>query len=109
MSERISTPRRRFSMVRTARPATLIVICTALLAGGLAAAQESKPAAPAQSEPGAPQATAKESPREAVDRLVEQLRRYPARPSSATAQLGLFLIDAGGGEATLIANEPEPW
>jgi hypothetical protein len=44
----------------------------------------------------------------AADQLVEQLRRYPARPSTAADQIGLFLIDAEGGEATLIANEPDP-
>ena len=40
---------------------------------------------------------------------MEQLRRYPAHPSTAAGQVGLFLIDAEGGEATLIANEPDPW
>jgi hypothetical protein len=45
----------------------------------------------------------------AVELLVEQLRRYPARPSMAAGQVGLFLIDAEGGEATLIASEPDPW
>jgi Tol biopolymer transport system component len=45
----------------------------------------------------------------AVEQLVEQLRRYPARPSTAAGQIGLFLIEAEGGTATLIANEPDPW
>jgi len=45
----------------------------------------------------------------AIDQLVEQLRQYPARPSTSAGQLGLYLIDANGGEATLIANEPDPW
>lgn len=45
----------------------------------------------------------------AIDELVEQLRRNPARPASAPDQMGIFLIDAAGGEATLIANEPDPW
>jgi hypothetical protein len=45
----------------------------------------------------------------AVDRLVEQLRRYPARPATSAGQVGLFLIDAEGGRATRIANEPDPW
>src|SRR5262249_15005111 len=47
--------------------------------------------------------------RQAVNLLVEQLRRYPARASTAAGQVGLFLIDAEGGEATRIANEPDPW
>jgi hypothetical protein len=42
----------------------------------------------------------------AVARLVEQLRRRPARPSRTVGQVGVYLIDAGGGDATLIANEP---
>ena len=33
----------------------------------------------------------------AVDRLVEQLRRYPARPATSAGQIGLFLIEAEGG------------
>jgi hypothetical protein len=63
-----------------------------------------KPAATAESSKNAEAAVGK-----TVDALVEQLRRYPARPSTAVAQLGLFLIDAEGGSATLIANEPDPW
>ena len=46
---------------------------------------------------------------EAVNRLVEQLRRYPARPSAEARQVGLYLIDTGGGVPTLIANEPDRW
>ncbi len=44
----------------------------------------------------------------AVDALVAQLRRYPARPSISPDRMGIYLIDAQGGEATLIAAEPEP-
>ena len=51
----------------------------------------------------------KVTPGEAVSQLVEQLRRYPARPSPEARQVGLFLIDADGGEPTLIANEPDRW
>jgi len=40
---------------------------------------------------------------------VEQLRRYPARPSAAEVQANLYLIDAKGGTPTLIGSEPEPW
>ncbi len=45
----------------------------------------------------------------AVAELAGQLGLYPARPSSAPDQRGLFVIAAAGGEPTLIANEPEPW
>jgi len=45
----------------------------------------------------------------AVDKLVEQLRQHPVEPSTAAGRIGMFLIGAEGGEATLIASEPEAW
>jgi hypothetical protein len=60
---------------------------------------------PAASDPRSDRAI----PAQAIDALVEQLRRYPARPATADGQIGLFLIDAHGGKATRIANEPDPW
>jgi hypothetical protein len=45
---------------------------------------------------------------EAARLLVEQLRRNPAQPSMAAGQIGLYVVDAAGGEATLVANEPDP-
>jgi hypothetical protein len=45
---------------------------------------------------------------EAVAKLVEQLRRHPAKPSSSPDRLGLHLIDLGTREVTLIADEPDP-
>ncbi len=56
----------------------------------------------------ASQKTGEDARAKAVDRLVEQLRKHPARPSAGVAQVGLYLIDAGGRETTLIANEPAP-
>ncbi len=44
----------------------------------------------------------------AIDELVSALRRHPARPSESADSMGIYLIDAKGGEATLIANEPDP-
>ncbi len=41
--------------------------------------------------------------------LVEQLRKHPARPSSTVGRIGILLIDAQGGEATLIAEQTDPW
>jgi Tol biopolymer transport system component len=41
----------------------------------------------------------------AVDALVTQLRQHPARPSNGAGRVGVLLIDAQGGEATLIAEE----
>jgi RNA polymerase sigma factor (sigma-70 family) len=52
--------------------------------------------------------TDEEARSKAVARLVEQLRRHPARRSVTAGQVGLYLIGAEGGEATLIANEPAP-
>jgi RNA polymerase sigma factor (sigma-70 family) len=50
-----------------------------------------------------------EDPRHrAAARLAAELRRHPARPSDLAGQVGLYLIDADGGPATLIANEPAP-
>src|SRR5437016_415158 len=83
-------------------------LSTLLAASRLIPAQEPKAAALPKAIAADPKAVAA-SPGQAVDRLVEQLRRYPARPSTGNSQVGLFLIDAGGGEATLIANEPDPW
>ena len=44
----------------------------------------------------ASQKTGEDARAKAVDRLVEQLRKHPARPSAGVAQVGLYLIDAGG-------------
>jgi Tol biopolymer transport system component len=41
----------------------------------------------------------------AIDALVEQLRRNPARPASGAGRVGVLLMDARGGEATLVAEE----
>src|SRR6266436_4183397 len=100
--------RRRSTVGQKAIIATLAGMSTLLITFGLIQAQEPKAAAPPKANAASPKA-GEEPPGKAVDRLVEQLRRYPARPSTATGQVGLFLIDAEGGEATLIANEPDPW
>jgi hypothetical protein len=77
-------------------------------ASELVDAQESKRATASNAIP-APSNVDEAAVRKAVDALVEQLRRYPARPSTAAGQVGVFLIDAEGGTATLVANEPDPW
>jgi hypothetical protein len=83
-------------------------LTTVLIALGLLQAQEPKAEATPKADGSEPKAGA-EPPGKAVDALVEQLKRYPARPLAAAGQIGLFLINADGGEATLIANEPDPW
>ena len=44
-----------------------------------------------------------------VHALVKQLTEHLAEPSTAAGRVGLLLIDANGGEASLIAEEPDPW
>ncbi len=53
------------------------------------------------------QAPAK-GPAAAVDALVKQLRLNPAKRSENAGSMGIHLIDAMGGDATLIAGEPDP-
>src|SRR4051794_16889443 len=45
---------------------------------------------------------------EAAGRLVEEIRRNPAQPSTAAGRIGLYVIDVVSGEVTLAASEPEP-
>ena len=78
-------------------------------AGDLECDPAQEPKAAAERPQAGEAAAGKAGDGKAGDGLVEQLRRYPARPSLAARQVGLFLIDADGGEATLIANEPDPW
>ena len=85
-------------MGRKALMVGLLGLSTVLVAGDVVRAQEAKVAAAGKVAPGL-----------AVRQLVEQLRRYPARPSPEARQVGLFLIDADGGQPTLIANEPDRW
>jgi hypothetical protein len=47
-------------------------------------------------------------PPPAIARLVEELKRNPAKPSNGAERLGLYLMDVTSGEATLIADEPDP-
>ena len=86
---------------------TLPGLSIVLMSFGLTFAQEPKTTATPNASTSEPRVSGEVG--KAVDTLVEQLRRYPARPSTAAGQIGLFLIDADGGEATLIANEPDPW
>ncbi len=80
-------------------------IISGLLWAMLATAPALAQAKPDQKTSGDPALVARA---QAIDQLVEQLRRSPARPSPAAGQMGINLIDAQGGEATLIAAEPDP-
>src|SRR3954453_10889576 len=44
----------------------------------------------------------------AMIRLVEALKRNPAKPSEGADRLGLYLMDVARGEVTLIADTPGP-
>jgi RNA polymerase sigma factor (sigma-70 family) len=41
-----------------------------------------------------------------IDRFVEELKKHPARPSSAPERSGLYVLDVDRGDVTLIAGEP---
>jgi hypothetical protein len=43
-----------------------------------------------------------------IARLVEELKRNPAKPTQAADWLGLYLMDLVKGDVTLIADQPEP-
>ena len=75
---------------------------------GPIAAQDRKPAeTPARADARPSGAKEKDRAAEAVARLVEPLRRHPARPSADADRLALHLIDVETGEVTLIADEPD--
>lgn len=57
---------------------------------------------------GAPPAQKSEAPTRAVDRLVEQLRLHPPTPTSGPDRLAIYMVDVETGEATLIADQPDP-
>jgi dipeptidyl aminopeptidase/acylaminoacyl peptidase len=68
-----------------------------------------EPGASAVPKPSASKSgTSPATPTEAVDRLVEQLKRHPVRPEPAPDLFAIFLINVARGEATLIANKPGP-
>ena len=50
-----------------------------------------------------------DDPSKSVTLLVEQLIQAPVKPSLAAGRVGLYIIDSAGGDATLIASEPEAW
>ncbi len=80
----------------------------ALLAGfGTAQAQEPKTPEPAKVAAPKP-SDGKETPEKAVSRLVEQLRLHPPKPSSAANRLALYMVDVENGDATLVADQPDP-
>jgi Tol biopolymer transport system component len=80
----------------------------ALLAGfGRGLAQEPKTTAPPKAAAPKPN-DGKETPDEAVSRLVEQLRLHPPKPTTAADRLALYMIDVEKGEASLIADQPDP-
>ncbi len=77
---------------------------------GVAAIAQSAAASPTPQQPGSPAAVSKSAEHpasKAVDRLVDELRKHPAPPSPKNGQIGLYLIDAAGGPAVRVANEPD--
>jgi len=88
--------------------AALLGLSTVLVAGRPIPAQERRPAE--SSKVSAPKSKdGMEAISAAVDQLVEQLRRHPAQPSKAADRIaGLYMIDVSTGEATLVADQPDP-
>ncbi len=50
----------------------------------------------------------RETPGQAVSRLVEQIKKHAVKPTTAAGRLGLYMIDVESGEVTLIADQPDP-
>ena len=96
-------------MGRKAIILSVIVLSTVFVHADQTRAQEPQPTGAGVENASAKSKSDGQAPGEAVKQLVEQLRRYPARPSPEARQVGLFLIDAEGGAPTLIANEPDRW
>lgn len=87
---------------------TLGRIGMAAILGIAAAAPSAAAANPRQSSPPAADSKSADHPSsKAVDRLVDELRKHPAPASKKNGQIGLYLIDAAGGPAVRIANEPD--
>ena len=77
--------------------------------GGWGLSQAQQPETPEPQNAAKPQPkSGNESPTKAVSRLVEQLRRHPVVPSTGANRLALYLIDVENGDATLIADQPDP-
>jgi Tol biopolymer transport system component len=83
---------------------SLLGLSTGLIAAGGLGAQDAERSAP---EPTLSRLLGEGG--QTVAALVDQLRKHPAEPSSAAGRVGLYLIGADGGEATLIASELDPW
>ncbi len=87
---------------------TFLILTSSLFPCGAVPAQEAERPVPPKGTDGKPKG-GNEIVGKAVDELVEHLRQHPVEPSTAAGRIGLFLIGAEGGEATLIASEPEAW
>ncbi len=76
--------------------------------GGPGALGPGSTEAPAKAAVGKRTASEPARAAEAVAKMVEQIRRHPAKPSSSPDRLALHLINLETGEVTLIADEPDP-
>lgn len=88
--------------------ATVLILSVPLAAGATARAQAPEPSgssgAPAARAPDGADITGKEA-----GRLAEVLEKNPASPSKARNHVaGLFLLEIASGQATLVADEPDP-
>src|SRR4051812_2897170 len=72
-------------------------------------AQKTQVAEPSARVPAPDPAHADAAISRSIDAIVKELTDHPAEPSMAAGRVGLLVIDANGGEASLIAEEPDPW
>jgi hypothetical protein len=87
----------------------IIIISFPALLHSYHSSEAQEATAPLTSTTTPPAAKDRDEPAKSVALLAEELKRAPVKPSLAEGKVGLYLIDSAGGEATLIASEPEAW
>src|SRR4051794_40091712 len=83
-------------------------VVLSVCAGGLARAQDHQSERAERQDHQSERADSFIAGTAALGRLVEELKRHPAKPSHEPDRLGLYLMNAATGEASLIADEPGP-
>jgi WD40-like Beta Propeller Repeat len=76
--------------------------------GSIKAQEPQASGAPKATATASTSSTARETPAQAVARLVEQLKRHPVQPKPAPDRVGLYLMDVTNKSVTLIADQPAP-
>jgi WD40-like Beta Propeller Repeat len=84
----------------------LLMLACLMSPGGLV--QSQGPTPPKDLKAGARQDTGSPAISDEAGRLIDQLKKHPARRSGGNEKHGLYLIDVEQGAVTLIADEPTP-